>query len=586
MNYTLDRFAAEASAVVAAAGRVREALIDLQAPKANVPADLALPCFRPARELGVPPPALAGELAQLIAAAERAPNSLLGGVTAAGPFLNFTLRPAELARQVLEEVLRLGERYGHDDLGAGQTVVIDYSAPNVAKRMHIGHIRSTIIGQSLNNILSALGYKVLGDNHIGDFGTGFGRLLYAIDRWGWPSSQGEQILADLESLYQRAYLEEQANPAVADAARTWSLKLEQNEPQAVALSEQVTSLTLQANQRNYDRLGVHFDYTYGEEFYAPMMPALLEHALESGVAYRDEGGAVVVAELEEHMPTFLLQRSDGGSLYHTRDLATIVFREREFKPSKIVYVVEQKQELHFRQLFALARALGYAQGIELTHIYFGTLFDARGQAFSTRHGNMLYLEALLDDAVARARAVVEQKSPDLSEAEKDEVATAVGIGAVIYNDLYQDLKRNITLDWERMLATEGNSATYLQYSYARCRSILRRSQEAQGAAATGQPSWAGYDATLLIHPAEQGLLKQLARLPAAVREAGARYAPFVIADWCYTAAREFATFYDRCAVLKAETPALRDARLALVAATAQALKNGLGLLGVRVVERM
>ena len=580
MDYTLDQFAAEIRAAIAATGRVPKELIDLQAPKGAIHADLALPCFRAAKELGVAPPALASELATALAFDA---DSLVGGVAASGPFLNFTLRPAAVAGRVLAEALDQGDTYGADNLGAGETVVIDYSAPNVAKRMHVGHIRSTIIGQSLVNIHRALGYTVVGDNHLGDFGTGFGRLLYAIDRWGWPQSQGEQILADLEELYQRASALEESDPEVANEARRWSLMQEQGDRDAEQLGEQVLDLTLKANQRNYDRLGVQFDTAYGESFYTPMLPAMLERAQERKVAYRDEGGALVVKDLE-HLPTFLLQRSDGGSLYHTRDIATIAFREEQYHPRRIIYVVEQKQELHFRQLFALARAMGIGRGIALIHIYFGTIFDAKGQALSTRRGNMIYLEILLDDAVGRAREVVEQKSPELSSTEKDEVARAVGIGAVIYNDLYQDLKRNITLDWERMLATEGNSATYLQYSYARCRSILRKGAEARAAGTELVPP--KYDPALLTHEAEQGLLKHLARLPQAVREAGERCAPFVLAEWCYNTAREFATFYDRCPVLRAETPALRDARLALVAATAQALKNGLALLGVRVVERM
>lgn len=580
MDYTLDQFAAEIRAAIIATGRVPKELIDLQVPKGNVPADLALPCFRAAKELRVAPPALASELASTLSFGDA---SLVGGVAAAGPFLNFTLRPAALADRVLGEVLGQGDAYGADDIGAGETVVIDYSAPNVAKRMHVGHIRSTIIGQSLVNLHRALGYTVIGDNHLGDFGTGFGRLLYAIDRWGWPASEGEQILADLEELYQRASALEESDPEVANEARRWSLMQEQGDRDAEQLGEQVLELTLKANQRNYDRLGVQFDTAYGESFYTPMLSAMLQRAQERRVAFRDEGGALVVKDLE-NLPTFLLQRSDGGSLYHTRDIATIAFREEQYHPRKIIYVVEQRQELHFRQLFALARAMGIGRDSELIHIYFGTIFDAKGQALSTRRGNMIYLETLLDDAVARARKVVGEKSPELSDAEKNEVARAVGIGAVIYNDLYQDLKRNITLDWERMLATEGNSATYLQYSYARCRSILRKGAEQRGAGGELVPS--DFDPALLAHEAEQGLIKHLSRLPQAVREACERCATFVIADWCYTTAREFATFYDRCPVLRAETPALRDARLTLVAATAQALKNGLALLGVQVVERM
>jgi arginyl-tRNA synthetase len=250
--------------------------------------------------------------------------------------------------------------------------------------------------------------------------------------------------------------------------------------------------------------------------------------------------------------------------------------------------VDGRQELHFRQLFAIVRAMGYAKEVELVHIPFGIITTPDGQPLSTRKGNMVYLESLLDEAVSRARAVVDQKNPELSEAERAAVAEAVGVGAVVYNDLYQDPRRNITLDWARMLATEGNSATYLQYSHARCRSILRRAAEGTGDTGPGIETAAGteIDLGLLVHPSETRLLKHLARLPEALREAGARYASFVIADWCYTSAREFGVFFEQCPVLKAETPELRAARLELVAATATALKTGLALLGIKAPERM
>jgi len=374
------------------------------------------------------------------------------------------------------------------------------------------------------------------------------------------------------------------NPALDEEARAWSLKLEQGDPTARELWQWMVDLTMAANQPNYERLGIHFDHAYGESFYAPMSEAVIEQALSSGVAYRDEKGAVVVAELEKNMPTFLLQRSDGGTLYHTRDIACIQFRVSEFSPAQIIYVVDARQELHFRQLFALARAMGEAQGVVLEHIKFGTIFDVSGKPFSTRAGNMIYLADLLNDAHARARAIVDKTSPEIPEAERDEIAEIVGVGGVVYNDLYQDPRRNITLDWDRMLALEGNSSTYIQYMYARCKSILRNATEEL------QPS-VGHEntalsAALLTHPSEAALIKQLARLPGAVREAADRYAPFVVGEWCYETARALSGFYRDCSVLKAETPELRVARLRLVAATAQALKNGLALLVIRVPERM
>ena len=537
--------------------------------------DLAFPTFKAAKALGVAPPQLAAELAALI---QPAPDGLIGAVVATGPFLNFSLHPERLVHMVLTTIVRQGDQYGAQADGAGKTVVIDYSAPNIAKRMHVGHIRSTIIGQALVNIYRATGYTVIGDNHLGDWGKQFGVVLAAIEREGQTSAVGEAALAELEAQYARYATAAKEDPELDARARHWSLRLEQGDRDARAIWQWCVNLTMSAAQRNYDRLGVQIDHAYGESFYEPMLADMIQQALDRAVAFRDDGGAVVVENLQ-NLPTFLLQRSDGGTLYMTRDLATVVFRLREFAPAAIIYVVGEPQALHLRQLFALTRAMGYASDVELSHVAFGTIFDTTGQPLSTRRGNMVYLEALLNDAVARARSVVEQKSPELPDAEKMAVAEAVGVGAVIYNDLYQDPKRNITLDWERMLATEGNSATYLQYSHARCCSILRRAREDGG-------NGPHHDATLLTHPAELRLIKHLARLPDALREAAIRYAPCVMAEWCYATAREFGVFFEQCPVLKAETPALRSARLALVEVTAQALRRGLALLGIKAPERM
>lgn len=579
MEYALDRFEQHVRAAIGASGLVPDALAELVAPKPNIPADLAFPAFRAAKERGTAPPQLAQELA---AALRLPPETLVGGVAAAGPYVNFTLDAARLAAEVLGEIERLGPRYGCDDRGAGRAVVVDYSSPNVAKRMHVGHIRSTIIGQSIVNILGCLGYRVVGDNHLGDWGKSFGVIIAAVMRYGKPQAEGEQALAELEEIYARYNKEMEAQPELDEQARAWSLRLEQGDPQARELWQWTVDLTLQANQRNYDRLGVRIDHAYGESFYEGMLPGVIQEALDKQVAYRDENGAVVV-DLGGGIPTFLLQRSDGGTLYHTRDVATIVFRVREFDPEQIIYVVGSPQDLHFRQLFALMRAMGYPVAERCVHVSFGTVFDAQGQPLSTKRGNMVYLEALLDEAHARARAVVEQTSPELPEDEKDRVAEIVGVGGVVYNDLYQDTRRNITLDWERMLALEGNSATYIQYMYARCRSIVRKADDSPEVGGGWREA---ADPALLAHASEVALVKQLARLPGAVREAGERYAPFVIAEWCYATARAVSVFYDHCPVLRAETPELRAARLRLAAAAAQAIQNGLALLGIRVPERM
>jgi arginyl-tRNA synthetase len=579
MNYAIDEFQREAREAILATKMASARLVELSSPKSDVPADLAFPTFRLAKELGAPPGQVAG---QLLSRLRFGPDSLVGGATVAGPYVNFVVRPARFAAAVLGEVERLGYRYGHDDLGGGRTVVIDYSSPNVAKRMHVGHVRSTIVGQALVNVMSALGYRTVGDNHLGDWGKTFGVLLLGAERDGYPEGDGDELLAALEALYARTSAGAAADPETDQAARAWSLRLERGDLTARELWQRAVDLTVRANRPSYDRLGVRFDHAYGESFYEPMLADVIEDALAKGLAHRNESGAVAV-DLGGDLPTFLLQRSDGGTLYHTRDVATIKFRVETFRPSKILYVVGEPQTLYLRQLFALARALGYADGVELVHVAFGTVFDATGQPLSTRRGNMVYLQELLDEAHARARVVVERANPELPAAEKEAIAEAVGVGAVIYNDLHQDPKRNITLDWDRMLALEGNSAPYVQYMHARCRSILRRAVEPRTDATPGRIEG---DPSVLFHPSEQALVKQLARLPLATREAGARCAPSEVAAWCYETARTLSGFYRDCRVLDAETAALRLARLRLVAATAQSLKNGLGLLAVGAPDRL
>lgn len=575
MEYTFDALTREADVLAAGTGLIPPDLAAFGPPNPRVQADLAMPVFRIAQERAQPPPTLAAEIA---AAMQVGPRALVGEVSASGPYVNVSVAPGPFAAAVLADVERLGEAYGEDDLGAGRTVVVDYSAPNVAKRMHVGHVRSTVIGQALVNLLRRVGYHTVGDNHIGDWGKSFGVLLTGLDHEGVPDGAGEALLVALEVVYARWSARAAEDPDVDAAARAWSLRLERGDPTARTLWQRAVDLTTEANRPSYERLDVRFDLALGESFYEPLLAGVVADALRSGVGREDEEGAVVV-DLPD-LPTFLLRRSDGGTLYHTRDAATIKYRVETFRPAQIVYVVGEPQALYFRQLFALADALGYAPGVNLVHRAFGTVFGPDGRALSTRRGNMVTLESLLDEAHARARAVVERGGGDLGEGERELVAEAVGVGAVVYNDLHQDPRRNLVLDWDRMLALDGDSAAYAQYMHARCRSILRRADihatEGEGAAA----------AAVLVHPSEQALVKQLARLPQAAREAANEHALVPVAAWCHGTARAFAAFYRDCPVLLADDPTLRAARLRLVRATAVALVNGLGVLGLSAPERM
>lgn len=587
MEGTLDRFAHDIRAAVEATGLVPAEFIELDEPKATIPADLVLPCFRAAKALGRNPAQLATEVASAIILQ---PASLLGSVQASGPFLNFRLNSQRVVTDVIGEIATLQELYGNDDLGTQQVVIVEYSSPNIARRMHIGHLRSTIIGQSINNILTALGYATISDNHLGDWGTQFGGLIYAYTTWGFKPELAHDPIEAMIDLYSRFNNASTEDPSLRDEARLWFKRLEDGDDDARALWRWMVDLTLEEFQQTYSRLNVRFDHAYGESFYEPMLDDVVNEAIEKGVARVEDSGAVSVS-FDDKLPSYLIRKTDGSTLYQTRDIAGGIFRWREWQPVRNIYVVGQEQTLHFQQVFETLRRMGYDEiGKNSLHVSHGHFVPPEGSRFSMRRGNVIFLEQVLDEAVARARQVVDEKNPDLPEAERMAIAEAVGVGAVSYNDLYQDPRRNITFEWDRMLSFTGNAAPYLQMMHARCCSILReagvRTLPNNGETASLFANLPAADLTLLNSDQEIALVKQLARLPLFLRRAGAQYAPYIIAEWLYQSARSFARFYDDLSVLNASSTELRNARLHLVAATAQALRNGLALLSIKAPERM
>jgi len=588
MQYALDRFEHDARLAIEATGLVPSDTIDLAEPKANVPADLSFPCFRAAKAQGVNPAELARKLAGAIPSMH---GSLVGGVSAAGPFLNFQLNPEILISTVLGEVEELADRYGNDDIGAGKPVVVEYSSPNIARKMHVGHLRGTIIGHAVDNILTALGYETISDNHLGDWGTQFGGLLYAYETWGFKPELEHDPIEAMIDLYQRFNAEAREKPEMLDEARKWFKRLEEGNPEARKRWRWMIDLTMSEFERTYLRLGVTFDHAYGESFYEPMLAGVVDEAITKGVARIEEGGAVSVS-FDNKLPSYLIRTSDGRTLYQTRDMAAAIFRFREWKPERNIYVVGHEQTLHFQQVFETLRRMGYEEIADRSlHISFGQLNNPEGQRFSMRRGTTIYLEDVLEEAVGRARLIVDEKNPDLPEQERAAIAEAVGIGAVIYNDLYQDPKRNITFDWDRMLAFTGNSAPYIQMMHARCCSILREAglRDAPEPPGTLLPLWDRLPAAnvhLLSAEQEAGLVKAIARFPQHIRRAGANFTPYTVAEWLYETARAFSRFYDDLSVINAGSPELRHARLRLVAATAQSIRNGLRLLGIHAPERM
>lgn len=491
-------------------------------------------------------------------------------VEVAGPgFINLHLDDAWLCRTVAEAVT--DPTAGVPQEGAGRTVVVDFSSPNVAKRMHIGHMRSTHIGHALYRLHAAAGWKVVGDNHIGDWGTQFGKLIVAWRNWRDPAAYADDAIGELERLYVLFGERAEADPTLADQARAETAKLQRGDPENTALWKEFIAVSMREFEAVYRRMGVSFDVVLGESFYRDATGSVVDELLRDGVAEHSEGAVIVrFAEpaLKDH--PMVIQKRDGASNYATTDLAAMRYRVATWDPDRILIVTDMRQQLHFQQLFAVARR--WKVRAELVHAWFGMLVLPEG-AMSTRKGNVIRLVDLFDEAVARARRVVDQKSPELPEADRAAIAEAVGVGAVRYADLSQNPQTNVTFDWDRMLSLDGNTAPYLLYSHARCTSLLARAGEAPdlGALAVG-------------HPLERELVLALARYPEAVVAALRGYRPNVLADHLFDVANRVNRFYHELPVLQGGEA--RAARLALIEAARRVLRHGMEVLGLRVLDRM
>jgi arginyl-tRNA synthetase len=530
-------------------------------------------CMALAKATGKKPRDLAAELA---AAVDLSP--VAGPPEVAGPgFLNVRLDDGWLASALGD--LLVDDRLGLIPPARVKTVVIDFSSPNVAKPMHVGHLRSTVIGDSLARILTAAGHHVVRDNHLGDWGAQFGMIL-----WGWKNARDEANFAsdpvgELARLYRLVNdrIEKQKDAAVKEAARLETAKLHAGDPENRSLWNRFMPHCLGALQGLYDRMHIAFDVQLGESFYDPRLAAVVEDLQKKGLAVESEGAIVVFVEGTE--APFIVRKTDGAFTYATTDLATIQYRAETWNPDQVLYVVDARQGDHFKQLFEVAGKWGY-NSIDLEHVAFGTITDKNKKPYKTREGDVVGLESLLDESAAEALKVVQENSPELDPEEQRRVAVVVGMGAIKYADLCQNRISDYVFDWQKMMAMNGNTGTYLQYAYARTQSIFRKGGIAPESIREKRPP------ILVSHPAERALGVKLLRLPEVIELATEDLKPNILTDYLFELANAFSTFYEECPVLKAESPERRDSRYALLDLTGRILKFGAGLLGIDVVDRM
>ena len=538
----------------------------LAVPPDSAMGDFALPCFRFAKVLKKSPVIIAQELAKAIA-----PDEVVAEVSAVNGYLNFKVNKAGLAADVLARIAREGAKYGASDEGSGKTVCIDYSSVNIAKPFHIGHLSTTVLGGALYRIFNFLGYRAVGINHLGDYGTQFGKLISAYKRWGNREEVERGGIHAVNALYVR--FNEEADEAMEAEAREYFRLIESGDKEANDLFEWFKSLTLAYVEKIYDRLHIRFDSYAGERFYTDKMAPVVAKLKEKGLLKESNGAQIV--DLEAYgMPPCLILRSDGASLYATRDLAAAIYRKKTYDFYKCLYVVAYQQNLHFKQVFKVLELMGYDWAKDLVHVAYGMVSLEDG-AMSTRKGKVVWLEDVISRCVEKARVILEEKNPALEN--KDAVAETVGVGAVVFGALYNSKIKDITFSYDKALNFDGETSVYVQYTCARAASVLSKAAAdgiAFDEAASGTPN-----------AQEAELLKALGDFPATVREAAEKYEPSFVARWCVDTAKLFNKFYFDCKILQAEEN-VRAFRLALTKATLTALTNGLGLLGIGVPEKM
>ena len=529
--------------------------------------DFAFPCFKLAKVFRKAPNMIAAELSEKIEA-----KGVISNVTPLGGYINFFVNKSQLAETVIKDVLAKKEKYGHSNLGKDKTIVIDFSSPNIAKPFHIGHIRTTVIGNALYKIYDSQGYNTVRINHLGDYGTQFGKLIVAFKLWGNKEAVEANPIPELLKLYIQFHDEAERHPEMEDEARAWFTKLENGDKEAKELWQWFRDESLKEFARVYDLLDIEFDSYNGESFYSDKMDRVIDIIKDKGLLQESQGTNIV--DLEEYnMPPALITKNDGSTLYMTRDLAAALYRKENYDFEKCIYVVGSQQSLHFQQLFKVLELVGFEWAKDMVHVPFGMVALEEG-TMSTRKGRVVFLEDVLKQAIEKTKETMLAKNPNALNV--DEIAKQVGVGAVVFQELSNSRIKDHTFSWSRTLSFEGETGPYVQYTHARCCAVLRKAEEEV-------TTDINYELLNDVDSAE--VLKVIASFNKTILNAMRKNEPHIITRFVLDLAQAFNKFYHDNSIL-VEDAELRKARLALVCATRQALENGLKLLGMQAPERM
>lgn len=524
----------------------------------------AFPCFSLAKEFKKNPTEISQELAQKFTG-----NSIIEKVIAQGPYLNFFLNKKKYQSEIIQDILKNKNKYGHSSLGKKKTILIEYSSPNIAKSFHVGHLRATILGQALKNMYAALGYRCIGMNYLGDMGTQFGKLITAFKHWGNEKELKKNPIHYLNSLYVRFHEEAKTNPSLEDEARSWSKKCEERNKEALTLWKQFKDLSLKEFKKIYKILNIKFNKIESESLYIDVIDETIQ-TIKQHMETKISDGALIIDLEKYNLPPALLLRADGASLYLTRDIAALLHRFERYRFDKIVYVAGDEQSLHFRQLFKLIELMNVEWFKECHHIAFGQI-RLKDQKMSTREGKGVLFEELFQKSTELISKIIEEKNPKLRG--KKEVAQKVGIGALTFADFSSRRIKNVVFDWDVILNPEGDTGPYVLYTYARASSILRKAKS------KSHPS------IELVSPEEQELIRYLERFPNILRSAAKDFEPSYIANYLLEISKLFNRFYHAHRVIQDDAK-LQSTRLKLVQAIRQVLSNGLLLLGIKPVEEL